>query len=627
MNHLSKSDLIIGPTGYFYRCFRLILVNLAWLSFCLSMSAQSAWDFEYTLPVNAVNYPRAYGSKYSINTAYEVAVLVARGQTLRLKVLIPPGASKAKISAQSNSWQCAPDMIDSSGRLVPRSERCPIMDGFDDDPGDFCANNPTPQNQTPCGSGNKVYPQDLHTVTARLLDILYPTEPNSPDELTQARYAYFTLYQQPQALGYFAFTSNLGISFGISNVALYNQWIDNGRGGTNVPSTKTYTLTIAPTPQNGTIGSSDSSIVCGSGGTNCQNNYTQGQQVNLYTSPAAGFDFVSWEGHCSGTDVWTYQTMNANKTCTAIFSQQQSFPEIEVFYGATALINESSTPIDFGSTPVGLPITKTFTLKNSGNSALTLTDIVLPTGFSLPSGLPGAIQPNETANFTIKLEASAEGNYHNTVNIINNDPDETQFNFLISGNVTSKRDINLGNLGGNLILGNADLFPGNAQIIVMISMENYNGFLEPITLEDNQLVGTDQLVNINATIIPEPEHRIADIVVVAAWEYQNGISWYQKTPSENMLYDTGWEKLSNEELSQIRITPLGIRIGENSYAVNVVTGKLIPPDDGFGEAKKVNFYIGYGFWGDQASGEKGFSYVLSWPITLQFVCDCQRANK
>ncbi len=619
MNHLSKSRPKREPTGHFSIHSRLVWVNLALLSFCLSMPAQSAWNLDYTLPVNADNYPSASGSKFSINSAFEIAAPVQKGQTLRLKVLIPPGTSSVKISAQSNSWQCAPDITDSSGRVtVPSSERCPVMDGFDHDPGDFCIYNPTTQNPTPCGGGSKVYPQNLHTVTARLLDVLYPTEPDSPDEVTQSRYAYFILYQQPQALNNFAFTSHLGISFGISNVALYNQWVNNGRGGTNIPSTKTYTMTIAPTPENGTIGSSDSSIICGGGWATCQKNYTEGQQVSLYVSPAAGFDFVSWEGHCSGTDVWSYHTMNANKTCTAIFSQQQSFPEIEVFHGATSLTNGSSTPIDFGTTPVGLPVTKTFTLKNSGSSALTLTDIVLPTGFSLQGEKPGTIQPNGTANFTVKLDATSEGNYRSTINIINNDPDETQFNFVISGTVTSNRDLNLGNLQGNLIFGNNGLFPGNAEIMVTASVENSNGILEPLSLEDNQLVDTDKLVDINATIIPESNHQTADIVVVAGWEYQNGTSWYQKTPSTDMLSDTGWKKLSNEDLSQIRITPLGTRTGETSYTINVVTGKLIPPSDGLGNAKKVNFYIGYGLWGDKASGGKGFSYVVSWPITLQF---------
>lgn len=210
----------------------LTVISLAVFSFSVSARVQR-WNLDYSLPVNATNYPRAEdGSmKFAINAAYEVKRPIRRGQTLRLQVLIPPGTSLAKISAQSNGWQCGPDLKDTSGKiLVPSSERCPIMAGFDYDPGAFCTSNPTAQKPSPCGKGPFVYPQDLHTVTARLLDILYPTAPNSPNVVTQARYAYFVFYNQPQSIEKFEFSSHFGISFGISDVKLYNQWVDQGRG-------------------------------------------------------------------------------------------------------------------------------------------------------------------------------------------------------------------------------------------------------------------------------------------------------------------------------------------------------------------------------------------------------------
>jgi len=211
----------------------LTVMCLAVLSFSVSARVQR-WNFDYSLPVNAKNYPRAGEGiiKFAINAAYEVKRPIRRGQTLRVKVLIPPGTSLAKISAQSNGWQCAPDLRDpSSGQIrVPSAQRCPIMAGFDYDPGAFCTTNPTAKKPKPCGKGPFAYPKDLHSVTARLLETLYPTDPNSPKVATQARYAYFVFYNQPQSIEKFKFSSHFGISFGISDVKLYNQWVDQGRG-------------------------------------------------------------------------------------------------------------------------------------------------------------------------------------------------------------------------------------------------------------------------------------------------------------------------------------------------------------------------------------------------------------
>jgi len=589
------------------------LVLLAWLSI---PPAQGAWDWGYALPINATNYPRAPdgASKYSVNTAYEVTQPVQQGQTLRFKVLIPPGVSSAKISAQSNSWQCAPDITDAAGNIiVPKSERCPIMDGFDHDQGEFCSHNPTAVNPSPCGGGTYIYPQDLHTVTARLLDILYPTESDSPNVVTQSRYAYFVLYQQPQALDKFAFTSNLGISFGISNVGLYNQWIDRG---SPVPSNDNI-LTIAAATNNGTVTSNPSGISCGHGGTLCSASYTTGSRVTLTATAADGFAFASWGGHCAGATNPVTLTMDAEKTCMATF-EAQTFPEIEVlFEGRTLLGDGSSTPIEIG-THVGRSMTKTFTVKNTGKSILTLTEITPPSGFSLVGNLP-SIQPNSSADITVQLDdVTTEGAYSGTLNIINNDTDENKFNFVISGRVISERNLNDGSLSGNLVVGNQALFAGDAEIIVTVSVENSADFFEPLTRDDEKIIEQGRSVDINATITPESDqdHQVVNIVAVAMlYNQDSNVILYQKTLSQNVFNETGWVVLQDLDLSQPYVIPYGIHSGEESYSINVFKGQLPDEIEGFGTLKRVDLYVGYGFSPNPSEGE--YSYLVSLPVTLE----------
>jgi hypothetical protein len=633
-NRLSLSSLHLGKT-----------IKLSWVVslafFWFSMPpAQGAWDLKYTLPINAANYPRAPtgASKFSINTAYEVAQPVQLGQTMRIKVLIPPGASSAKISAQSNSWQCAPDVTDAGGNIiVSQSERCPIMDGFDHDPGDLCPHNPTNVNSSPCGGGSKIYPQDLHTVTARLLDILYPTESNSPSIVTQARYAYFVLYQQPQALDKFAFTSNLGISFGISNVGVYNQWVDSGRsdvGGpiivpnptpteptpteptpTEPPAILGKSITINPIPINGTVTATTEpdGINCGDEGTDCNAVYTTGSTVTLTAIPKEGFALTRWEKSCSsgGASSPYVMTMDVDKTCSALFNKltTTTFPEIEVFDGTTSIGDGATTPIKIG-THVGQPITKTFTVKNTGKSLLTLTEITPPSGFSLVGNLPGSIQANGSANFTVQLDATTEGSYSDTLEIANNDTDENPFNFVISGRVISEQDLNDGSLNGNWPFGNPEEFAGDAQIMVTVKVGDSPDSAEPLTRNDERVIEQGSFVDINATITPEPYHHMLELVVVAALDGEEEMTW-------DKLSNWGWyQKISDAEwktwplnLSKLYIEPYGtIRSGEKSYSINVFTGELT-----LGSVKRLHLFVGYGLWVSNG----GYSYLVSQPVTLE----------
>ncbi|MEG5000562.1 FG-GAP-like repeat-containing protein, partial [Microcoleus sp. B4-D4] len=63
-------------------------------------------------------------------------------------------------------------------------------------------------------------------------------------------------------------------------------------------------------------------------------------------------------------------------------------PEIQVLDGTTDIADGTASTIDFGSALIGGTLTKTFTVQNLGTAVLNLSNLTLPTGFSLVGTLP-----------------------------------------------------------------------------------------------------------------------------------------------------------------------------------------------------------------------------------------------
>ena len=84
----------------------------------------------------------------------------------------------------------------------------------------------------------------------------------------------------------------------------------------------TKTLTISPTPSNGSVTSSPGSISCGysSDGT-CSHSYATGTNVSLSTTAATNYNLGAWGGACADADRSTScsLTMNADRTASATF--------------------------------------------------------------------------------------------------------------------------------------------------------------------------------------------------------------------------------------------------------------------------------------------------------------------
>jgi hypothetical protein len=112
-------------------------------------------------------------------------------------------------------------------------------------------------------------------------------------------------------------------------------------------------------------------------------------------------------------------------------------PEIEVLGNGIVIVDGDTFPrpqnhTDFGIAFVGSLLSRTFTVRNTGNSALTTTNLTVPAGFTIAEGLSSSIPAGTEDTFTVRLNSDVTGVYRGTVSFDTNDANENPFNFVIS---------------------------------------------------------------------------------------------------------------------------------------------------------------------------------------------------
>ncbi|MEG4345001.1 FG-GAP-like repeat-containing protein, partial [Microcoleus sp. A003_D6] len=112
-------------------------------------------------------------------------------------------------------------------------------------------------------------------------------------------------------------------------------------------------------------------------------------------------------------------------------------PEIQVLDGITDIADGTTSAIDFGSAIIGATLNKTFTVNNLGTAVLNLSNLTLPTGFSLVGTLPATVAAGGSANLLLQVDTTVAGNKTGTLQFVNNDSDENPFDFPISASVTT----------------------------------------------------------------------------------------------------------------------------------------------------------------------------------------------
>lgn len=102
---------------------------------------------------------------------------------------------------------------------------------------------------------------------------------------------------------------------------------------------------------------------------------------------------------------------------------------------AAEVLNGQTTPVDFGTTPLGTAIARQFTISNPNGTPITVTAINLPAGYQLTGGMGvNLIAPGATLVFEVTLLANTTGGTKSGNVVINSDaPGLGAFTFPITG--------------------------------------------------------------------------------------------------------------------------------------------------------------------------------------------------
>ena len=251
------------------------------------------------------------------------------------------------------------------------------------------------------------------------------------------------------------------------NLTIKNQDVEN--------SPYTITLTGEVTASHGEIAVMDGStdIADGSGsvnfgtttvGTPVSRTFTVGNSsphdLNLYSlTLPSGFSLQNSFAHTLPTNAVTSITVQLDSQFVGTYSGNFSLSnddadenpfnftisgevldtsgEIAVLDGLIGIADGTTSPVDFGSTTIGNPISRTFTIQNLSSNDLDIYSLTLPYGFSLQGSYNHVVAPSGTTAITVQLDSQFVGTYSGEFSLSSDDTDEDPFNFAIEGQVNN----------------------------------------------------------------------------------------------------------------------------------------------------------------------------------------------
>ena len=110
----------------------------------------------------------------------------------------------------------------------------------------------------------------------------------------------------------------------------------------------------------------------------------------------------------------------------------------------TVLTDGQSSTLDLGNESVGAsPTTHTFTISNTGNSNLTISNLQVPTGFTILSAPSTTVSSGNSTTFTLNVDNSTAGIKSGTLSFETNVSGMETFNFNISSTVFDSSSLSM----------------------------------------------------------------------------------------------------------------------------------------------------------------------------------------
>lgn len=114
-------------------------------------------------------------------------------------------------------------------------------------------------------------------------------------------------------------------------------------------------------------------------------------------------------------------------------------PQIQITdNGNGGVVVAKGSTVNLGNVPVNTTATRTFTLKNIGNTTLTIsnpTTFVSGVGYSVWSSPSNTLGSGSSTTFTIAFQSGSSGTYTGTASLASNDPDDNPFTFNLQATI------------------------------------------------------------------------------------------------------------------------------------------------------------------------------------------------
>lgn len=119
----------------------------------------------------------------------------------------------------------------------------------------------------------------------------------------------------------------------------------------------------------------------------------------------------------------------------ASFASAQSAPAKAVGSVKVPKAVFEKTSHNFGKIPQGVPVTTTFTVKNTGKAPLIISNVQASCGCTTPSYTKEPIAPGKKGTITATYNAAALGDFNKTITIVHNAGEPTMLS--LQGTVVS----------------------------------------------------------------------------------------------------------------------------------------------------------------------------------------------